>query len=271
MRRLQLVFLAFHALTFFSLIPPTHAWTFVWRNATNVPAVEDGHHSQPCKQIHNPQGKQFEWDAEEEPFTIYLYGNSDCAGTPGGRATHWLGKNASEPIRSFKVDDTPSLTTTVSSDQTPTTTTTTSSESATSSTSSPSSSSSSKSSLSGGAIAGIVIGVVGGVAIIGSALYWFGRCHQEQKAAAGGSMGYAPPAMPGPGLGPFKEREKPSTSMTESSINPGPQPPGGTLVAELPEGYRVVELSNGTAVSELSGRNEVNELESPLERQRPYT
>ncbi|KAJ5396968.1 hypothetical protein N7509_005081 [Penicillium cosmopolitanum] len=149
-----------------SLLPLTEAWTFVWRNASDASFVEHSKSSMSCTKISNPKGKLFEYDSEEGPFEISLYGNSDCSGVAGGWASHFLSKNASAAINSFKVDSsastTSSMTTTSSSTSTQPATSTTPTN-----TSSSGSGSGSETRLSGGSIAGIVIGVVAGVAIFG--------------------------------------------------------------------------------------------------------
>lgn len=248
-----------------SVLPLAHAWTFVWRNASDNAFVEHSNAAMPCTKINHAQGMLFEWDSEEGDFAISLYGNSDCSGPPGGYATHLFNKKASKPIDSFKVDST-ATTTTSASMTTPTTskasstTTSTDQSQSQSPTATNAASSPSGSGLSGGAIAGIVIGVIAGVALIGGALYLIGRRNNQKPPGSsdtGVTMGYAAPPYGspatytspssfGPGLASLETKNQAPSSTTGSSNNP----------------VRVVELQGNSPAAELSDSHAVNELES---------
>ncbi|KAL4898230.1 hypothetical protein BDV59DRAFT_1721 [Aspergillus ambiguus] len=90
--------------TLYSL-PLISAWTFVWRNASDIPTVEEGTGAQPCKEIDHAKGKYFEFDAEDSLVRIYMYGTPNCTDDAGGRAEDYLAKNSSGPIRGFAVID----------------------------------------------------------------------------------------------------------------------------------------------------------------------
>lgn len=240
-----------------SVLPLTHAWSFVWRNASGNAFVEHSNTAMSCTKINHAQGMLFEWDSEEGPFAISLYANSDCSGPPSGYATHLWNKNASKPIDSFKVDSTASttasasMTTTTTSQSSSTTTSTAQSQSPTA-TGAPSSSSGSG--LSGGAIAGIVIGVIAGVVLIGGALYMIGRRNNQKPPGPGDTgvtMGYAAP--------PYGS---PATYTSPSSFGPGKNQTPSSATGSSHNPVRVVELQGNSPAAELSDSHAVNELES---------
>lgn len=265
---LAVILLVLHVL---SVLPSAYAWTFVWRNASDDAYVEHDQQAMSCKQINNAQGELFEWDSEDGPFAISLYANTDCSGSPGGYATHIFNKNASKPILSFKVDSTATTTTSASptsttSTSSPATSSTTQTPTAPIATASPSSSPSSGNALSGGAIAGIVIGVVAGVAIIGGLLFFMGRQKRQKTTPhTGPSMGYTDPSS-----------RSPSSYTSPTSLGSGlaalgaQKPPQARAAPGSGTGpVRAVELQGDTTAAELSNAHVVNELESPVMTKSP--
>ncbi|GAQ05012.1 hypothetical protein ALT_2333 [Aspergillus lentulus] len=90
--------------TLYSL-PGISAWTFVWRNVSDAPTVEEGTGAQPCKAIDHAKGKYFRFNAEDSLVRIYLYGSSSCTDDLIWTAEDYLTKNSSSPIRAFAVID----------------------------------------------------------------------------------------------------------------------------------------------------------------------
>ncbi|KAG2413924.1 hypothetical protein HFD88_003115 [Aspergillus terreus] len=257
MRRLHAL-LALYAL---SLLPTTSAWTFVWHNAQNNSFVESGSSNYPCTQVANPEGMAFEYDSEEDPTTIYLYGNTNCAGTPGGQADHYLAKAAGNFIGSFRiVDRTKSTTATPTS--TVTTATTSSTPSATTGTGSAAqttaagaATSKGGSALSGGAIAGVVVGVVAGVALIAAVVFFLVRRRRKSAAAAeAGGAGLAesgaPTLIQSPAMQGYKEAlkepEHPVVTNQTQSKPPQVMELAGDSLVEMSDSHRVNELEDSS-------------------------
>lgn len=201
------------------LLPSVSAWSLVWTDAKSLSFVEHGSSSKPCTPINNPKGKHFEWDSEQDPVSVFLYGNAHCTGTAAGWAEHLLDKNASVPILSYKVDTTDS--------------------------------SSSSSSLSGGAIAGIVIGVVVGVILIGAALYLVGW-RRKLNTHTGAHAGCVPPPCKSPtNLGPGDSIFDPKASTLPYALRPAST---SIRLGELQGDASVAELGDSARVNELEGR-----------------
>ncbi|KAL4860444.1 hypothetical protein BDV12DRAFT_209419 [Aspergillus spectabilis] len=116
MTRLTTIFATLNALYFLPLIS---AWTFVWRNASDTPTVEEGTAAQPCKAIDHAKGNYFEFDAEDSIVRIYLYGLTNCSDNPSDKAEHYLAHNSSGPIRAFAVIDLSGANTSTSGELTP--------------------------------------------------------------------------------------------------------------------------------------------------------
>ncbi|KAL5361273.1 hypothetical protein BJX96DRAFT_176086 [Aspergillus floccosus] len=258
---------ALRALYALSLLPTTFAWTFVWHNAQNNSFVESGSSDYPCTQVANPEGMAFEYDSEEDPTTIYLYGNNNCAGTPGGQADHYLAKDAGNFIGSFRIVDrtktasssvsaTPTVTSTATASSTQSATTGTGSAAQTTSTAD-AATAEGGSSLSGGAIAGVVVGVVAGVALIAAVVFFLVRRRRRSAAAAaaagavgaGSAESGTPTLVQSPAMQEYKDplKEPPQTQS---------KPP------------QVVELA-GDSLVEMSDSHRVNELEDNSQRIHP--
>ncbi|KAL4897544.1 hypothetical protein BDV59DRAFT_197835 [Aspergillus ambiguus] len=244
--RWQSPFFALPAL--FLLFTPSTAWTFVWHNAQNNSFVENGSSDYPCTQIDNPQGMVFEYDSEDDPTTINLYGNSDCSGTPSGQADNYHTKAASDFIGSFLVIDRSKTSSTTAA---PSATTTQSVKTVTASAGATTTSAAdSSSSLSGGAIAGVVVGVVAGVALVAALIFFLVRRRKKAAATAAAAaavstespdVGAAPP----PPMQVYDDRLK--------------EPIGG--MDQAPRPMRVTELPGDSGMVEMSDTHRVNELE----------
>lgn len=243
-----------------SLLPLAEAWTLVWRNSSDASFVEHSKTSMPCTGISNAKGKLFEYDSEEGPYEISLYGTSDCSGPASGWASHMLSKNASAAINSFKVDS--SATTTSSSLTTTSSSTSTQPATGTAATSTSSSGSVSgpETGLSGGTIAGIVIGVIAGVAIIGGILFFIGQRRRAPSQNQGPNVGYAPSGYGSPDtyISPSSFGKDNLAVNTKKQLDAVPSTQGSsnapTRVVELPGDYNPAEMSNSNTRTELEGQ-----------------
>ena len=211
----------------------------------------------PCTKIDNAKGRLFEYDSEDGPFEISLYGDSDCSGKASGWASSLLSKNASSAINSFKVDSTAA---------TKTTSTTTQSTSASTTSVASSSQSPSETGLSGGAIAGIVIGVMAGVAIIGAILFLIIRRRRAPSTnpARMASMSYTSKTStngsPDTYRSPYhlgqdivaQDSKKQEETTAPSSIQGSSNAP--FRVVELPGDYNPAEMSSGNTRTEMEGQ-----------------
>lgn len=244
------------------LTTTTSAWTFVWHNAQNNSFVESGSSDYPCTQVANPEGMAFEYDSEEDPTTIYLYGNNNCAGTPGGQADHYLAKAAGNFIGSFRIIDR-TKTSSVSATPTPTVTmaTTSATQSATEgtaqSTTSAGAATKGGSALSGGAIAGVVVGVVAGVALIAAVVFLLVRRRRKgvpaaEAGGAGPAESGAPTLIPSPAMQGYEDPLK-------------KEPPVVANQTPTPKPAPVMELA-GDSLIEMSDTQRVNELEDSSRR-----
>lgn len=84
-------------------LPFSLAWTFVWRNATDIPTVESGTDAQSCKTIEQARNKNYTFDAEESIVRIYLYGSSNCTGDIIEASEDKLANNSTVPVYGFAV------------------------------------------------------------------------------------------------------------------------------------------------------------------------
>ncbi|KAJ5091989.1 hypothetical protein NUU61_006859 [Penicillium alfredii] len=250
--------LALYAL---SCIPLAHGWNFLSTNSSDKAVIKGGTGNQTCTKVSQTKGKKWSWDPEGEKLCISIYYDNKCD-TKGGYFCAAAQKDAGNDFESFEVlpdrdganslgtvtvTPTPSATSTSSSTSSATTTPT-----STSTDTASNGQSSSGSSLSGGAIAGIVIGVVAGVSLIAAAFFFVGRRHRKNAAAAAVAAHHAGYANQGPPLagsyGPSSSgfTEKPPNSSSGSPYQPVP----GDRLAELNAERRTAELAY-SPVSEL--------------------
>ncbi|KAJ5358863.1 uncharacterized protein N7496_011276 [Penicillium cataractarum] len=270
-----------------SLIPLVDAWTFLYTNATGHATILHETGTDNCTQIDLAGGKLFSWDPEDSGLCISIYYDAMCKERGGLTCNAWS-KNASTTFHGIQIysesdassasvsTSTPTPTSSASSTSSSTLTSTTSSTSTsstptstTTSTNPATAASGSSSSLSGGAIAGIVIGVLAGVAVVGALFFYFGRRNRrndhvpagnEQSGPKSGSISgephgpYSPQASMLPAgyvQPPYTDNsdKAPNSSSGMSSVRPAP----GSRVVELAGHDRAVELGN-SPISELDGQ-----------------
>ncbi|KAJ5883827.1 uncharacterized protein N7473_010713 [Penicillium subrubescens] len=271
-----------------SLIPLVDAWTFLYTNSTGNATILHDTGTDNCTSIDLAGGKFFSWDPEDSGLCISIYYDSSCKERGGLSCNAWS-KNASTTFHGVQIysesdsssasvsTSTPTPTTSASSSTSTSTSTSTTLSTSTpttptstaTSTNSATAGSGSSSSISGGAIAGIVIGVVAAVAIIGGLFFYFGRRNRKNASTPAGNQqsGPASGSMPGEPHGPYSPQapmlvagyaqppytdnsdKAPNSSSGMSSVRPAP----GSRVVELAGHDRAVELGN-SPISELDGQ-----------------
>ncbi|KAJ5987433.1 hypothetical protein N7451_011798 [Penicillium sp. IBT 35674x] len=184
------------------LAPLAHGWTFRYTNSTGDTTILEETGSRNCTKIQLAKNKLFSWDPEGSNECISIYYDDNCE-TSGGYSCAFWKKSASHDFGSIDVSTsnkaasvsviTTTETATSTSSSSLTSTTGTSSTASTSSTPSASStttsiaattnSTSSSSTLSGGAIAGIVVGVLAGILAIAAILFIIRRRNRKNAAA----------------------------------------------------------------------------------------
>ncbi|KAL4800889.1 hypothetical protein BDV19DRAFT_352291 [Aspergillus venezuelensis] len=299
MGRYSSIWLVYLAITLFS--PQTLAWTFLWRNETTNSHIENGQSAQNCTQAWHQEGEQFSWDPEGT-WCLKLYSDTNCEHTNGIACEPYLWrKDASQNISAFLVypmppssitafglDSTTSATPTLT--PTPTTaSTTTPSDAVAEETPTSEADLSNDIELSGGAIAGIVVGAVAAVAILCVAFFFLGLRNRKKSAAAAAAADSSDsntrstePSSP--------HSENPSSNATLFDTGPmvaelpkppfvemqyvpeqatHTQPPNGVRMMELPGNEPGHELSNSAQVQEMLGTTQVQELEGePMDKRK---
>ncbi|KAJ5807344.1 hypothetical protein N7447_010800 [Penicillium robsamsonii] len=250
------------------LIPLANAWTFRTTNATGATEIARGEEERQCTNATIGKGKLFTWDPEGSDLCVSIYRDIECDSRAGYACATWR-KNASEQFLAFDIlpeseieakhRTSTALMSTSTSSTSSKPTSSSSSAAAASASATPtesraasadnSNSGSSSPALSGGAIAGIVIGAIAGVAIIVAFVFIFMRKKNKKNAAAANRDG---------GFGPHE------ADATESSM-------GGTTVAEKTgdsiaekeaESVRPFRPVPGSQVVELAGDEGSAELGS---------
>jgi hypothetical protein len=160
-----------------SIASSVDAWTFMWHDAQNRSHIETGVGEVECTEMNMVRGMRYTWDPESSPYCINMFRNSDCTERNGLSCPRWgprlLGQDF---VRGWQVtrmaDPASTSSTSSSSTSTPTPSSTTvpppvtvTAEPTETPTPTPDPAPKSKS-LSGGAIAGVVIGVLAGAAAI---------------------------------------------------------------------------------------------------------
>ncbi|KAL4894717.1 hypothetical protein BDV59DRAFT_200529 [Aspergillus ambiguus] len=277
------LWLAYSAIAFF---PVTNAWTLVWRNDTGA-SIEHQETPVNCTPIYHEEGKQFSWDPEGA-WCMNFWSESTCENRIGYSCDGVVWKKAASrdlsafdvypmPIESRQVYGFPST----SAVPTPTASTLTVTQPAeTSATQTSEADTDSGNSLSGGAIAGIVVGAVAGLALLAALFFFLGKRKPKNDAsdipssqpppapAAGASISrtgtnasYPTPqtAPTQPAAFPIEHKspmaETPVAQSIYSSVPPySPpatvyQPPSATRVVELPGNYNQLSEMDGSSTA----------------------
>lgn len=286
--------MALHAVAY---TPLTTAWTLTWRNETAGATIEHQDTALTCTRIYHEKGEDFSWDPEgawcmdfwAEPTCDTRIGYS-CDGRVWEKAAS---RNLSAfdvypmPVESRRVYGFLSTSTTPSPTAAATTLTVTH-PAATSATQTAEAEGErdSGSSLSGGAIAGIVIGAVAGLAVLAALCFFLGkRKPKHAHAAPEVPLSPAPPPPPpAAGVGavmsrtdtnrsyptpytphtqpaafPFEHKSPMSeVSGTQSMYSAAPPYSPPASVYQPPSAARVVELpGNYNQLSEMDGSSDV--------------
>ncbi|KAL4947448.1 hypothetical protein BDW69DRAFT_190188 [Aspergillus filifer] len=301
MARSSSLWLVHLIITLFS--PQALAWTFLWRNETTNAHIENGQSAQNCTQAWHQEGKQFSWDPEGT-WCLKLYSDAKCEHTNGIACEPYLWrKDASQNISAFLVYSMPpssitafGLDTTTSATPAPTPTPTPTTASPTTPTDAgaeetPTSEGDSNDDgeLSGGAIAGIVVGGVAAVAILCVAFFFLGLRNRKKAAVAAAASAAESGDSNNRSTDPSSPHsENPSSNATLFDTGPmavelpkppfvetqyvpqqanHTQPPNGVRMMELPGNEPRHELSNSAQVQEMVGTTQVQELEGePMEK-----
>ncbi|OQE16506.1 hypothetical protein PENFLA_c027G08644 [Penicillium flavigenum] len=210
-------------LLYFTCLPSVSAWIFSWHEPDGKLLTVQNDVGQDCKLMNNPEGNVFDWTPQEGYWCLFLYGNTHCEEPSEGytcKTYPWPDHVSSADLLSFTVKNntsafesstssisaSPSATnsdtstsvspssTDTNSSPTPTVVTTPTADATDAASSSPATSASSRtadnSTISGGAIAGIVVGVLAAVAIAG--LIFFLVRRRRQNAAQSSAVGRSP-------------------------------------------------------------------------------
>ncbi|KAJ5798862.1 uncharacterized protein N7503_006367 [Penicillium pulvis] len=254
------------------LAPLAHGWTFRYTNSTSDTTILEETGSRNCTKIQLAKNKLFSWDPEGSNECVSIYYDENCE-TSGGYSCAFWKKSASHDFGSIDVSTsnkaasvsviTTTETATSTSASSVTSTTGTSSAASTSSTFSASptttssaattDSTSSSSTISGGAIAGIVIGVLVGILVI-AAIFFILRRRNRKLAAAANSQ--SDPSLQGP-YG--RQASVPETITTfgpssTSTAHPAEKSADSALrVFEMPSHNPPVELVS-TPINEMEGQ-----------------
>lgn len=281
-----------------ALTPLTSAWTLTWRNSTAGATIINENKAENCTRIWHQKGLPFAWDPEGK-WCMHFYKDAACTQIAGYACDGKVWRqDASRDLPAFDVFPMPPESVSVifpstsSTATTPTSTavTTTASQSpsaasaaastapTTSPTPSPSPASSS-STLSGGAIAGIVIGAIAAVGLIAALFFFFGRRNRKPAQPAepdprsttpptpqfppGSPLGLVSTndtaAVPAPAYIVPNKRELAEAEMSQAYAHGygHPRAYAGAKFVELPGNGAEAELSNSRQVHEMDGTSDI--------------
>ncbi|KAJ5658660.1 uncharacterized protein N7484_002309 [Penicillium longicatenatum] len=255
------------------LAPLAHGWTFRYTNSTSDTTILEETGSRNCTKIQLAKNKLFSWDPEGSNECISIYYDDNCE-TSGGYSCGFWKKTASHDFGSIDVSTSNkaasvsviTTTETATSTSSSSTTSTTGTPSAASTTSTPSASSgtgstaattdgaSSGSTLSGGAIAGIVVGVVAGILAIAGLFFILRRRNRKNAVTANPQ---SDPSLQGPygrqasvpeTITTFGPSSTSTAQPVEKSADSAPR------VFEMPSRSPPVELVS-TPINEMDGQS----------------
>ncbi|KAJ5206317.1 hypothetical protein N7472_002765 [Penicillium cf. griseofulvum] len=194
-------------LLYFVCLPSVSAWIFTWHEPDGKLQAFHADVEKDCEQMDNPVGHVFDWSPQAGHWCIFLYENTRCEEPSAGNTCKtyaWTNHPSSKHLLSFKVMNNTagfepstlasSSTTTTDAKPSPTskvTTTTTDATHAASSSPSASSIADGQPTVSGGAIAGIVVGVLAAVAIAGILIFFLIRRRRRNAVQPGVARGNA--------------------------------------------------------------------------------
>ena len=266
------------------LSAPVTAWVFSWTTPDGTLLTNHGDSELSCKDMNNPKGNVYDWDPQSGHWCIFMYGVKGCSANntddavgytckPWPWANHVSGKQiysyqvindtagyasssaAAEPT-STSTSSTSTQTTTSTSVQQTSATPTSSSDSDTGSSASTNQKTTGSSSLSGGAIAGIVVGVLAAVIIAGLLfffLYWRRRkSSKTEKDLPAYASAPSPPPAPMSATTATGTSELQGYEKQQHFEKDGLEP--GQKLNELRgDQNHVLEMEQGTVRAELDG------------------
>ncbi|KAK2757243.1 hypothetical protein FQN54_004757 [Arachnomyces sp. PD_36] len=285
------------AVAAFAAAQTANAWTFLWTDAKGESSIEWGGDTKGCQPIQHGEGEHFSWDPKDGGLCILMYDSGDCKGKVIGRSCPVWAKDSSVDIKGFQVVDSDyeksestSSTTTEAPTSTSTSESTTLTTVVTTTTSEPTATDPSDSKetadatseptatpapeeggLSGGAVAGVAIGVIAIIAIIGLIAWILFRRHQRNSnrpkslgpsAFAGATRAVKIPSMPAEPPYPPKSAgggsaygpDSPSALKWGAPSSPYDyEPPPAPYTTRPPPGTNLVELSDTSQLVELDG------------------
>ncbi|EFE43139.1 hypothetical protein TRV_02100 [Trichophyton verrucosum HKI 0517] len=223
----------------------THGWTWWWTDDRGDTHIDNGTNDRKCTKMNLPKGKQYRWDSEGSMHCISLFSDDHCGDRNGWSCPPWgpryQGQNVSLSylvnMNGEEISSTPSSAEPTPTESSASTSNTSSPESTSPMTFIPTSPSTSTNTpipppvgsgkLSGGAIAGIVVGVIGLIAFVAFLCFISYRLGQrnpivkasveEPKGQSGGSGSPSAHEMHSPTQPSMAESQTMSTASSPLS------------------------------------------------------